>query len=188
MADVKRKTRTALDNELREKSVIDLMEMYSAKGEEILRVGGNVIAFPTVDSDGNEAWVEITVKIPKGERLGKGEGFAGQGDFEVVLVVECFHAQGELGGDHAVFLAGENDFFGLLGRIGEIIRLIHFAELPKFLLLVRELLFAALQPLMGGLLLGLAASGSEVCMLLLGDLRGAACGCEAVRRGLHQRF
>jgi hypothetical protein len=82
MADVKRKTRTALDNELREKSVIDLMEMYSAKGEEILRVGGNVIAFPTVDSDGNEAWVEITVKIPKGERLGKGEGFGGYDGYE----------------------------------------------------------------------------------------------------------
>lgn len=82
MADVKRKTRTALDNELREKSVIDLMEMYSAKGEEILRVGGNVIAFPTVDTDGNEAWVEITVKIPKGERLGKGEGFAGYDGYE----------------------------------------------------------------------------------------------------------
>lgn len=82
MADVKRKTRTALDNELREKSVIDLMEMYSAKDEEILRVGGNVIAFPTVDSDGNEAWVEITVKIPKGERLGKGEGFGGYDGYE----------------------------------------------------------------------------------------------------------
>lgn len=82
MADVKRKTRTALDNELREKSVIDLMEMYSAKGEEILRVGGNVIAFPTVDSDGNETWVEITVKIPKGERLGKGEGFGGYDGYE----------------------------------------------------------------------------------------------------------
>lgn len=82
MANVKEKSRTALDNELREKSVTDLMEMYSAKGEEILRVGGNVIAFPTVDSDGNEAWVEITVKIPKGERLGKGEGFGGYDGYE----------------------------------------------------------------------------------------------------------
>jgi len=78
----KEKSRTALDNELRKKSVADLMEMYSAKGEEILQVGGNVIAFPTVDSNGNEAWVEITVKIPKGERLGKGEGFAGYDGYE----------------------------------------------------------------------------------------------------------
>lgn len=82
MADVKGKTRTALDNELRIKSVTDLMEMYSAKGEEIMQVGGNVIAFPTVDADGNEAWVEITVKIPKGERLGKGEGFGGYDGYE----------------------------------------------------------------------------------------------------------
>ena len=82
MADVKEKSRTALDNELREKSVIDLMALYAAKGEEIMRVGGNVIAFPTVDGDGNEAWVEITVKIPKGERLGKGEGFGGYDGYE----------------------------------------------------------------------------------------------------------
>ena len=53
MADVKEKSRTALDNELREKSVVDLMALYSAKGEEVMQVGGNVIAFPTVDSDGN---------------------------------------------------------------------------------------------------------------------------------------
>ena len=82
MADVKEKSRTALDNELREKSVVDLMALYAAKGEEIMRVGGNVIAFPTVDADGNEAWVEITVKIPKGERLGKGEGFGGYDGYE----------------------------------------------------------------------------------------------------------
>ena len=82
MADVKEKSRTALDNELREKSVADLVALYVEKGEEMLQVGGNVVAFPTVDSDGNEAWVEITVKIPKGERLGKGEGFGGYDGYE----------------------------------------------------------------------------------------------------------
>ena len=82
MANVKEKSRTALDNELREKSVVDLMALYTAKGEEALRVGGNVIAFPAVDLNGNETWVEITVKIPKGERLGKGEGFGGYDGYE----------------------------------------------------------------------------------------------------------
>ena len=82
MADVKEKSRTALDNELRENSVAKLISMYVAEGEEVLQVGGNVIAFPTVDADGNEAWVEITVKIPKGERLGKGEGFGGYDGYE----------------------------------------------------------------------------------------------------------
>lgn len=70
-------TRTALDNALREKIVNALTTILSDNGEEVLKVGGNVIAFPTTDSEGNDAWVEITVKIPKGERLGKGEGFAG---------------------------------------------------------------------------------------------------------------
>ena len=70
-------TKTALDNALRENHVDNLIAMLSEKGEEVLRVGGNVIAFPTTDSAGNDAWIEITVKVPKGERLGKGEGFAG---------------------------------------------------------------------------------------------------------------
>lgn len=70
-------TKTALDNALREKNVNILTAILSDNGEEVLKVGGNVIAFPTTDSEGNDAWVEITVKVPKGERLGKGEGFAG---------------------------------------------------------------------------------------------------------------
>ena len=74
MADI---TKTALDNILREKYLITLTENLTNSGEEVLRVGGNVIALPTIDAKGNEAWIEITVKIPKGERLGKGEGFAG---------------------------------------------------------------------------------------------------------------
>ena len=84
MADVKEKSRTVLDNELRKKSVIDLMALYAAKGEDVMRVGGNVIAFPTVDADGNEAWVVITVKIPKGERLYTREGlsFGGYDGYE----------------------------------------------------------------------------------------------------------
>ena len=70
-------TKTALNNALLEKNVNPLIAILSDTGEEVLKVGGNVIAFPTTDSEGNDAWVEITVKIPKGERLGKGEGFAG---------------------------------------------------------------------------------------------------------------
>lgn len=70
-------TRTALDNALREKNVDALIAALGAQGEEVLQVGGNVIAFPTTDSEGNDAWIEITVKVPKGERLGKGEGYAG---------------------------------------------------------------------------------------------------------------
>ena len=70
-------TKTALNNALREKNVNTLIAILSDNGEEVLKVSGNVIAFPTTDSEGNDAWVEITVKIPKGERLGKGEGFAG---------------------------------------------------------------------------------------------------------------
>ena len=44
MANVKEKSRTALDNELREKSVVDLMALYAAKGEDVMRVGGIVLS------------------------------------------------------------------------------------------------------------------------------------------------
>ena len=71
------KSKTALDNELRANKVVELMNLLTASGEETMQVGGNVLAFPTVDGAGNEAWIEITVKVPKGARLGKGEGFEG---------------------------------------------------------------------------------------------------------------
>ncbi len=70
-------SKTALDNALRTKNVTAISDLLRANGEEVLQVAGNVICFPTTDAEGNDAWVEITVKVPKGERLGKGEGFAG---------------------------------------------------------------------------------------------------------------
>lgn len=76
MSEVK-KTKTALDNELRAKTVDSVFNMLASSGEEVLRISGNVIAFPTVDSEGNDAWIEMTIKVPKGERLGKGLGFIG---------------------------------------------------------------------------------------------------------------
>lgn len=72
-------TKTALDNALREKNVVALMALLKESGEEVLRVGGNVIAFPTTDEESNESWIEITIKVPKGERIAKedGGGFGG---------------------------------------------------------------------------------------------------------------
>lgn len=88
-----KKTKTALDNELREKKVAELMELLSeTANEEVLQVGGNVIAFPTTDEEGNEAWIEVTVKVPKGARLGKGEGFEG---YDGYSMAEFFKAETE---------------------------------------------------------------------------------------------
>lgn len=70
-------TRTALDNALRESHTENLGSFLTEQGEQVLRIASGVIAYPVLDAEGNEAWIEVTVKVPKGERLGKGQGYAG---------------------------------------------------------------------------------------------------------------
>lgn len=78
----KKMTKTALDNELRSATLAKAMEMFSNAEEEVMQVSGTAFAFPTVDSEGNDSWIEISVKVPKGEKLGKGEGYAGYDGYE----------------------------------------------------------------------------------------------------------
>lgn len=85
-------TRTALDNALREKTIQNITDFFTTNGDEVLRVSGNAIAIPAVDEAGNDTWLEITIKVPKGERLGKGEGFAGYDGYEMAAF---YHEQTE---------------------------------------------------------------------------------------------
>ena len=64
--------------ELREKLKSEYLEkvIESFSEEEILRVGSNEIAIPVVDSEGNEDYIVIVVKIPTGSRL-DGEPYDG---------------------------------------------------------------------------------------------------------------
>lgn len=63
-----KKTQTALDNELRATYIEKVVEWFKVDGEEVLRTGSAEIAFPVVDSEGNEKFVTVSVKVPKGER------------------------------------------------------------------------------------------------------------------------
>lgn len=58
-------SRTALRTEVRNAYVEKIIEFFSAD-EEVLRVASNKIAFPIVDRENNEDFIEITVKIPTG--------------------------------------------------------------------------------------------------------------------------
>ena len=40
------------------------------KGEEVLQTATNVIAIPVVDSEGEDNYIEITIKVPVGSRDG----------------------------------------------------------------------------------------------------------------------
>ena len=47
-----------------------LFDMLSTAGEDVGRVSTGVINFPVVDENGNDSWIEITIKVPTGSRDG----------------------------------------------------------------------------------------------------------------------
>ena len=63
------KSRKALREEMKEYYIRKLIEFFECD-EEVLRVGSNEIAFPIVDSEGNEDFLVITAKIPTGANKG----------------------------------------------------------------------------------------------------------------------
>ena len=68
-------TQKKLDEMLRTqytKSIADLLR----EDEEVLVVGANKLAFPVVDAQGNERFIEITIKVPTGSRE-DGEAYDG---------------------------------------------------------------------------------------------------------------
>lgn len=63
------KSRKALREEVKEIYVNKLIDFFK-EDEQVLRTGSNEIAFPVVDSEGNEDFIVITVKIPTGANKG----------------------------------------------------------------------------------------------------------------------
>ena len=63
------KARTALRTEVKEKYINVLWDLLKEK-EDLLRVGSNEIAFPIVDSEGNEDFIVLKVTIPIGANKG----------------------------------------------------------------------------------------------------------------------
>ena len=74
---------------LRQKYLDILIDFLSTKkdengeddGEEVLRVGSNVIAFPVVDENGEDEFIEITVKVPLGTKDEAYDGYARQEEY-----------------------------------------------------------------------------------------------------------
>lgn len=59
-------TNTKLNEALRNHYIAHLAELLTHEGEEVLTVGSHEISLPVVDADGNEKFLNITVKVPKG--------------------------------------------------------------------------------------------------------------------------
>ena len=66
-----------LDNDLREKVLKSVMDFFAEKGEDIMQTNSNECAFPCVDEDGNDKWIQIVVKVPTGGR--DEDGYDGYG-------------------------------------------------------------------------------------------------------------
>ena len=66
-----------LDNQLRNVYLENIMEFFRKNEEDVLQSGSNECVFPVLDSEGNEKWIQVVVKVPTGGR--DGEGFDGYG-------------------------------------------------------------------------------------------------------------
>lgn len=82
-------TNTALNNALRNNTLRDIIEFISTKYEvDALSVSSSAIVYPTVDEEGNEKYVKITISVPRGSRDGKGgyeeyDGYAAAEDYRL---------------------------------------------------------------------------------------------------------
>lgn len=59
------KTKNVLKAELRKKYVDFLTKVLTDFGEDVYQTESNKIAFPTLDEEGGEEFIEITIKIPQ---------------------------------------------------------------------------------------------------------------------------
>ena len=79
------KTTKVLNDEVRALWVQRVSDCLSTE-DEVLVVGANELAIPVVDSEGNEKWVVLTVKVPTGSRDGDAyDGYAMAEDYQLKL-------------------------------------------------------------------------------------------------------
>ena len=79
------KTMKALNDEVRAQWVRNVRE-YLSQEDEVLVVGANELAIPVIDSEGNEKWVVLTIKVPTGSRDGDAyDGYAMAEDYQLKL-------------------------------------------------------------------------------------------------------
>lgn len=79
------KTQKSLNDELRA-MYLERVHACLSQEDEVLVVGANELAVPVVDTDGNEKWIVLTVKVPTGTRDGDAyDGYAMAEDYRMRL-------------------------------------------------------------------------------------------------------
>lgn len=80
-------SRKQLREQVKAAYVEKFSEFLNVEGEEVLRVGSNEIAFPVTDSEGNEDFIVVVVKIPTGANKGTEpyDGYSMAEDYRIKL-------------------------------------------------------------------------------------------------------
>lgn len=69
---------------VRDKNLAIIKDFLVEQGEDVLDIATNKFVYPTVDSEGNEMFVQVTVSIPSGQRgMGGYDGYADHQAYEV---------------------------------------------------------------------------------------------------------
>ena len=77
------KTQKSLNDELRA-MYLERVRTCLSEEDEVLTVGANEVAVPVVDTEGNEKWIVLTVKVPTGSRDGDAyDGYAMAEDYRM---------------------------------------------------------------------------------------------------------
>ena len=72
------KTKKQLHEEIRQRFLNKVAQIFLNEGEEVLRVKSNEIAIPCLDEEDNEEFIVMTFKVPTGSR-DDGEAYDGYG-------------------------------------------------------------------------------------------------------------
>ena len=87
------KTTKALNDEVRAKYISIINDALAAAGEEVLVVASNELAIPVVDSEKNDKWVVLTIKVPTGTRDGEEyDGYSMANDYKIKLTNKALKA------------------------------------------------------------------------------------------------
>ena len=79
------KTQKSLNDELRA-MYLERVHACLSTEDEVLVVGANELAVPVVDTDGNEKWIVVSVKVPTGTRDGDAyDGYSMAEDYRMRL-------------------------------------------------------------------------------------------------------
>lgn len=74
----------ALANQIRASVISTLQGYFEERGEDVGLTASNILNFPVV-VDGEEGWVEIAVKVPKGTKDEEYDGYGRREDYRISL-------------------------------------------------------------------------------------------------------